>query len=126
MPTLTVELDEGNKSFEVQSGIRLVLALEDNGIDVSHRCGGNVRCTSCRCSISVGEPDKMTQAEKEKIATNIEKGDDAMKMARLSCQLLVEGDMTVKPLMRVKDMDWDDAGSRPSDGITPDPVWTAK
>jgi ferredoxin len=126
MPTLTVELKEGNKSFEVHTGIKLVLALEDNGIDISHRCGGNAKCTSCRCGISSGEPEKMTQAEKDKIAASIGRGDEAIKTARLSCQIIVEGDMTVKPLMRVKDMDWDNAGARPSDNITPEPVWVLK
>lgn len=126
MPTITVELDEGNKTLQVHSGIKLVLALEDNGIDISHRCGGNAKCSSCRCSISIGEPEKMTQAEKEKIATNIGRGDEAIKTARLSCQILVEADMTVKPLMRVKNMDWDNAGSRPTDNITPEPVWIMK
>ena len=126
MPTLTVELEEGNKVFEIQTGIRLVLALEDNGIDISHRCGGNAKCTSCRCNISSGEPEKMTQAEKERIAANIEKGDEAIKTARLSCQITVERDMTVKPLMRVKDMDWDEAGGRPSESITHEPVWVMK
>ena len=126
MPTITVELEEGNKSFEVQSGIKLVLALEDNGIDISHRCGGNAGCTSCRCSISSGEPTRMTQAEKEKISASIDKGDEAIKSARLSCQILVEDNMTVKPLMRVKNMDWEEAGNRPADLITPEPVWTVK
>ncbi|OLS24970.1 MAG: Rhodocoxin [Candidatus Heimdallarchaeota archaeon LC_2] len=126
MPVITVELDEGNRTIEVQSGKKLVLALEDNGIDISHRCGGNAKCTTCRCSFSSGEPDKMTQAEKEKISASIENGDEAIKTARLSCQILIEEDMTVKPLMRIKDMDWDQAGGRPADSITPDPVWTIK
>ena len=38
----------GIKTFEVEEGRRLVLALEDAGIDILHRCGGNARCTTCR------------------------------------------------------------------------------
>ena len=38
MPTVTVE---GEKSFEVETGKKLVLAIEDAGIDIMHRCGGN-------------------------------------------------------------------------------------
>jgi 2Fe-2S iron-sulfur cluster binding domain len=46
MPKLTVE---GVGEFEVSSGKRLVLALEDNaGIDQLHACGGHARCTTCR------------------------------------------------------------------------------
>ena len=40
MPTVTVE---GEKSFEVEPGKKLVLAIEDAGIDIMHRCGGNAR-----------------------------------------------------------------------------------
>ena len=45
MPTVTVE---GEKSFEVEAGKKLVLAIEDAGIDIMHKCGGNARCTTCR------------------------------------------------------------------------------
>lgn len=117
MPTITVDLEEGVKSFEASEGTRLVLALEDAGIDVSHRCGGNAKCTTCQCSISIGEPSKMTKAEKEAL----DKRD--LTNVRLSCQILVEGDMRVKPLKRVKDNSWDDPGSRPADHLTPDPEW---
>jgi hypothetical protein len=43
MPTVTVQ---GEKAFEVDSGKKLVLAIEDAGIDILHRCGGNARCTT--------------------------------------------------------------------------------
>ncbi len=39
---------EGFGGFEVESGTRLVLALERNGVDILHRCGGNAKCTTCR------------------------------------------------------------------------------
>ncbi|MCY3412602.1 MAG: 2Fe-2S iron-sulfur cluster binding domain-containing protein [Candidatus Heimdallarchaeota archaeon] len=113
MPTIKVLLEEGDRSFDVPLGTRLVLALEDNGVDVSHRCGGNAKCTTCKCEITEGNPSKMTEAEKAK---NVEG-------ARLSCQILVEEDMTVKPLKRVKDASYDEPGKRPADYITPDPVW---
>ena len=52
MPTVTVE---GEKSFEVENGKKLVLAIEDAGIDILHRCGGNARCTTCRVQILAGD-----------------------------------------------------------------------
>ncbi len=52
MPTVTVD---GEKSFEVEAGKKLVLAIEDAGIDIMHRCGGNARCTTCRVVILAGE-----------------------------------------------------------------------
>ena len=48
MPTVTVE---GEKAFEVETGKKLVLAIEDAGIDILHRCGGNARCTTCRVQV---------------------------------------------------------------------------
>src|SRR3954464_3576785 len=56
MPTVTVE---GEKSFEVEAGKKLVLAIEDAGIDILHRCGGNARCTTCRVQGVSGELEPM-------------------------------------------------------------------
>ncbi len=56
MPTVTVE---GEKSFEVESGKKLVLAIEDAGIDIMHRCGGNARCTTCRVQVLAGDASAM-------------------------------------------------------------------
>jgi len=118
MPTVTVELEENTKSFDVETGTRLVLALENNGVDVSHRCGAYAKCTTCRCEIISGEPDKMTKAERD-----ILKSHDSLGDFRLSCQIPVKDDMTVKPLMRVKDNEWDEPGDTPNQNITPEPEW---
>src|SRR4051794_9047597 len=61
MPTVTVE---GEKSFEVEPGKKLVLAVEDAGIDILHRCGGNARCTTCRVQVVSGEPGPMEELER--------------------------------------------------------------
>ena len=46
MPKLTVE---GEGTFEVPQGKRLVLALSDEvGIDQLHSCGGKSKCTTCK------------------------------------------------------------------------------
>ena len=55
MPKVTVE---GEKTFEVEPGKKLVLAIEDAGIDILHRCGGNARCTTCRVEFIAGEPTR--------------------------------------------------------------------
>jgi len=118
MPTVTVELEEGDKEFEVEEGKRLVLALEDNGVDVSHRCGGFANCTTCRCDIKEGEPNDMTKAERNILNQNDHFGD-----FRLSCQIQVEDDLTLTPLNRVSDMEWEEPGPRPEDEITPPAEW---
>jgi ferredoxin len=93
MPIVTVE---GEKSFEVEPGKKLVLAIEDAGIDILHRCGGNARCTTCRVQILEGHPAPMNELERERLAREASLGPDI----RLSCQIRVESDLTVNVLQR--------------------------
>ena len=118
MPNLTVE---GYGSFEVAAGKRLVLALvDDAGVDQLHACGGNCRCTTCRVEFIEGEPELMTEAEKAKLA---ERG---LEGVRLSCQVAVDADMSVRAISRLEGSGRPDPGSRPEDSIQPDPVWVSK
>jgi ferredoxin len=115
MPTLTVE---GRGTFEVAEGTRLVRAIEDNGTPILHRCGGNARCTTCRIEFIEGEPNRMTEAEFNKLT---ERG--LIGQVRLSCQSLCTHDMTVRPLMTMDNQDVSDPGPTPEPYITPEPVW---
>jgi ferredoxin len=99
---------EGRGTFEVPEGKKLVLALEDSGVDVLHRCGGNLRCTTCRVEILAGDPGPVSDAEHAKMA---EKG-HAEGQFRLSCQIRVTGDMKVRPVLTVASAGMD-AGPRP-------------
>lgn len=118
MPKLTVD---GFGTFDVPQGKRLVLALaEDAGVDQLHACGGNCRCTTCRVEFIAGEPEKMTVAEKEKLA---ERG---LTGVRLSCQILVEEDMEVRAISRLEGSGRPDPGPQPAPEIHPEPVWTTK
>ena len=115
MPTVTV----GHVSQEVEEGTRLVLAVERLGIDIGHRCGGKARCTTCRVEFEAGEPETMTAAEAAKLR---DKG--LVGRARLSCQIRVTHDMTVRPLMTGTSEGWSDTGPAPAESIEPEPVWT--
>ena len=118
MPKLTVE---GYGTFEVPAEKRLVLALVDEaGVDQLHACGGNCRCTTCRVEFVAGEPEQMTEAEKAKLAERDLTG------VRLSCQLVVDRDMTVRAISRLEGSGRADAGGRPEPEIHPDPVWVSK
>ena len=115
MPTLTVE---GFRSVEVPSDKRLVLAIEqDAGVDILHACGGNARCTTCRVEFISGEPDRMTLAEKTRLA---EKG---LTGVRLSCQIVCDHDMTVRALNRLEGSGRPDPGKTPEPTIQPPPEW---
>jgi ferredoxin len=103
MPTVTVE---GEKSFAVEPGRKLVLAIEDAGIDIMHRCGGNARCTTCRVQVLAGDPGPMQDLERERLAREADLGPDI----RLSCQIRVAGDLDVRVVNRAA-----------ASGVTPGP-----
>jgi len=103
MPNLTVE---GESTFPVEAGTKLVLAIEDAGIDIMHRCGGNARCTTCRVQIISGDLGPMEELERERLAREASLGPDI----RLSCQVRVETDLTLNVLGRAS-----------ASGVTPGP-----
>ncbi|HRJ26199.1 MAG TPA: 2Fe-2S iron-sulfur cluster-binding protein [Fimbriimonadaceae bacterium] len=92
---------EGFGTYEVESGTKLVRALEQNGVDVSHRCGGQARCTTCRVEFQSEEPP-MGEAERQSLDE-----DGVLGQFRLSCQIRVDRDMEVKVLMRASDQGWE-------------------
>jgi ferredoxin len=93
MPTVTVQ---GEKAFDVETGKKLVLAIEDAGIDILHRCGGNARCTTCRVQVLSGDPPAMGEAERERLARET----DLEPNTRLSCQIRVDSDLEVRVINR--------------------------
>ncbi len=107
MPTVTVE---GEKSFEVEPGQKLVLAIEDAGIDIMHRCGGNSRCTTCRVQVVEGQLEPMGELERTRLEREGSLGPDI----RLSCQVHVTSDLTVRVLNRAGAAGVS-AGPRPAD-----------
>lgn len=111
---------EGHEEFSAAIGMRLVNAIEAHGIDILHCCGGNARCTTCRVAFSAGEPDRMTAAEKAKLA---EKG---LTDVRLSCQVLCLEDMHVTVINRLATSGLPDPGGKCEAHITPDPIWETK
>jgi ferredoxin len=109
---------EGYGTFDIPNGTRLVRAIEDNGADILHRCGGYARCTTCRVAFNAGEPDMMTVAERDKL---IEK--DLLGQVRLSCQIVCDHDMDLRPLLMFHDSGLSDPGPAPEPYITPEPEW---
>ena len=111
MPQLTVE---GEGTFEVESGKRLVLALEqDAKIDQLHACGGKARCTTCRVEFIAGEPETMTEAEQAALTRRELTG------VRLSCQIVCDHDMTVRAISRLAGSGRADAGPTPAAHVEP-------
>lgn len=116
MAKLTVE---GEGTFDVPDGKRMVLALTDEvGIDQLHACGGKGKCTTCRVKFRSGEPSVMTEAEKTTLAAKNLLGEPGL---RLSCQVECWGEMSVQAISRLRDTERPDAGNRPEDiRVTPE------
>jgi ferredoxin len=110
MPTITAEAANGTQTVEAGAGRKLVLALEDGGIDILHRCGGKAKCTTCRVEILAGEVGEMNDAERGRLAAETGLADNV----RLSCQVHVSGDLTVRVTNQAS-IKGIDAGPRPSD-----------
>ncbi len=110
MPTITAETANGEVAFEGEKGRKLVLCLEDGGVDILHRCGGNAKCTTCAVEVSAGDPGEIGEAEKAVLASKPELDDHV----RLSCQVRVNDDLHVKVLKQAS-VAGIDAGGRPEE-----------
>ncbi len=108
MPKIQAETANGLQEIEAPEGKKLVLVIEDAGIDILHRCGGNARCTTCRVEILDGDPGEMGEIERNRLAVEAELADNV----RLSCQIHVNSDLKLRVINQasVRGMD---AGPRP-------------
>ena len=111
MAKITAETATETKEFAAEEGRKLVLALEDAGIDILHRCGGNAKCTTCRVEVLAGDAGEMGEAERERLARETGLAENI----RLSCQVRVIDDLKVRVVNQasVKGID---AGPRPVEG----------
>lgn len=114
MPKLTID---GVGTYDVPDGQRLVLAIEQQGVDILHACGGNARCTTCRVEFIEGEPSAMTRAEKDRLEQRELTG------VRLSCQIVCDHDMALRAISRLEGSGRAEAGPAPEPTIQPPPEW---
>ena len=94
MPRIEAETATGAQAFDAEQGRKLVLAIEDAGIDILHRCGGNAKCTTCRVEVLAGDPGEIGEAEKNRLALEA----DLAENIRLSCQVRIIDDLKVRVL----------------------------
>jgi len=110
MPKIQAETANGLVETEAPAGKKLVLAIEDAGVDILHRCGGNARCTTCRVELLEGDPGPMGDLERDRLAMEAELEPNI----RLSCQIHVQSDLKVRVVNQVSVRGMD-AGPRPLD-----------
>ncbi|HAF15346.1 MAG TPA: (2Fe-2S)-binding protein [Blastocatellia bacterium] len=110
MPTIVAETATDTQTIDAPQGKKLVLVLEDAGIDILHRCGGNARCTTCRVEVLEGDPGEMGELERNRLAMETELADHV----RLSCQIHVNDDLKIRVINQVSVRGMD-AGPRPLD-----------
>jgi ferredoxin len=110
MPNIEATTATGTQTIDAPQGKKLVLVIEDAGIDILHRCGGNARCTTCRVEILEGAPGDMGELERNRLAMEAELADNV----RLSCQIRVADDLKVRVINQVSVRGMD-AGPRPLD-----------
>ena len=92
MPRIKAETAAGAREFEAEEGRKLVLAIEDSGIDILHRRCGNAKCTTCRVEVLEGDAGEMRERERNRLA--LETG--LAENVRLSCQVRVHEDLHVR------------------------------
>src|SRR5262244_4236987 len=97
MVKIEAETASGLQVFEAPEGKKLVLAIEDAGVDILHRCGGNARCTTCRVEVLEGDPGEMGELERNRLAVEAELAPNT----RLSCQIRINSDLRVRVINQV-------------------------
>lgn len=110
MPQITAETATGPITFEAEAGKKLVLALEDNGVDILHRCGGNARCTTCRVEVLSDYVGTRSADEEAILSTK----PDIKENTRLSCQIRLSEDIHVRVINQAS-VNGIDPGTRPED-----------
>jgi ferredoxin len=63
--------------------------------------------------VLAGDAGQMTDRERKRLSHVA----DATNRTRLSCQVLVSGDVTVRVVNRLSQLDLEDAGPRPNDTL---------
>ena len=110
MPKVEATTASGTQTIEAPEGKKLVLVIEDAGIDILHRCGGNARCTTCRVELLEGDAGEMGELERNRLAMEAELAPNV----RLSCQIRVHNDLQVNVINQAS-VRGIDAGPRPFD-----------
>ena len=90
MPTI-VFVNEG-KAGVFAEGTSVLQAALDLGVKISHVCGGNGTCSTCRVEVVVGG-ENLSPVNPQEVAYTLGEG------RRLGCQAKIRGNCAVRALM---------------------------
>ena len=79
-------------SIQIESGSLLMKSLLDNGIPVASSCGGDGVCRKCVLKIVKGRENLVAPNDLEE---HLIERDQLSSDQRVSCQVVVNGDITV-------------------------------
>ena len=90
-----------NKTISVSPDSTILESSLKAGIDHTHVCGGNARCSTCRVYVVEGLSNCLPRNEKEKkLAEKLRFPQDI----RLACQTKIKGDITIRRIV-IDDLD---------------------
>ncbi len=115
MPKVTFLHPDG-KSGEVPEGLSLLEAAELLGFPLTHDCGGNASCTTCRVEVRQGG-DSLSDIEFDE-QDLLDREGLSESWHRLGCQARVRGDV----IARVPEKKWEPPSKDQPGQATVDPV----
>jgi uncharacterized 2Fe-2S/4Fe-4S cluster protein (DUF4445 family) len=89
LKSITVEFEPIGRRIEVNTGVSLLSAAQEAGIQIHSICGGDGSCESCRIRLISGELSPLTRVEKDALLEETESG------YRLACQAKVLDDVKI-------------------------------
>lgn len=113
MPVVTFLHPDG-KSGEVPENVTLLEAAERLGFPLTHDCGGNASCTTCRVEVKTGG-EHLSEIDFEE-QDLLDREALSESWHRLGCQARVLGDVVVRvPLHKFERPDDRESGDREFD-----------
>ncbi|MFW5727312.1 MAG: 2Fe-2S iron-sulfur cluster-binding protein [Spirochaetia bacterium] len=92
-------MDGSNEKIPISPAISVLNTLLQNGVRISHLCGGKAVCGTCRIKILAGEEylSPMQEAERVRLTSGTGKNEPPPH-TRLACQTYARGDIKIKIL----------------------------
>ena len=94
MPKITYKDNQGNsKTIEVEKGLSVMEgAIQNNIPGIDADCGGSMACATCHVYVEEKWLDKLPKIEEAEVDM-IDMAFEPKKNSRLSCQLIVSGEL---------------------------------